>query len=826
MRIAVRRAERRGGHYFGDAIFIDAMNFMKQRTFIYCCLLLCAALTGRGQDDPMVKSIQQRFALYTEKAVQEKMYVHLDRPLYLIGETIWFKAYNLNAASNHFIDLSKIAYLEVLDADNNALIQTKFSLADGKGNGSLLIPSTIGSGKYKVRCYTNWMKNYGPEYFFESSISIVNPFVRFDPDRLAKEPEKYDVQFFPEGGYLVKNIESKVAFRAIGKDGNGISFAGAIVNGQNDTIQKFQPEKNGIGYFTMKPESDTDYKAVIRDSKGQPYTFDLPKVEEQGFVMQLKDSTNNLLKVTVTGEITSDEPVAVYLMSHTRQLNAFADKKYLRNKKAVFVLDKSKLGEGISHISIFNEKLKPVCERLYFKRPAKQLAIEAKIGEAFVTRQKVSMDVTAAVASASDLADLSVAIYLSDSIQAQAHADIASYLWLSSDLKGSVESPESYFTNVNADTDRQLDNLMLTHGWRRFKWENVFVSQAKQFEFLPEYDGHFITGKLINKTDGQPAKGIDTYLAALDVQAKLYVEQSDPNGNVRYEVRKLIGPKELTLQTNLSQDSTYRFEMTSPFSKQFDTKLVPPFVFSKTWENQLLNRAINMQTANVFMPPVPVQHQATLTDSIAFFGLPDEKYFLDDFTRFPTMEEVLREYVRGVLVRKRQKQFQFRMVDKLLPNTFYTTDPLILLDGIPIFNTDKIMELDPLRIKKIELLSSRYFLGPMTFTGIVSFSTYRSDLAGYELDPKVLVMPYEGIQAEREFYAPRYDNGNAESRIPDLRNLLLWSPNVVTDADGKSKIDFYTSDQTGQYQVVIQGLTRSGVPGSKTVSFIVKKSSL
>jgi hypothetical protein len=788
--------------------------------------LLCAALSGHAQDDAMVKSIQQRFGLYTERAVQEKMYVHLDRPLYLIGETIWFKAYNLNAASHQFLDLSKIAYLEVLDADNNALIQTKFSLKDGKGNGSLLIPATIGSGQYKVRCYTNWMKNYGPDYFFESSISIVNPFVGFDPDRLASEPEKYDIQFFPEGGYLVKNIESRVAFRAIGKDGNGISLAGAIINGQNDTIQKFQPEKNGIGYFMLKPESGAEYKAVIRDSKGQSYTFPLPKTEEQGFAMQVKDSTNNLLKITVSGEVVSDEPVAMYMMSHTRQLNAVADRKYLKNRKAVFVLDKSKLGEGISHITILNDKLKPVCERLYFKRPAKQLAIEAKIGEAFVTRQKVSMDVTAAVSNPADLADLSVAIYLSDSIQARAHVDIASYLWLSSDLKGSVESPEYYFTNVNADTDRQLDNLMLTHGWRRFKWENVFVSQANPFEFLPEYDGHFITGKLINKNDGQPAKGIDTYLAALDVQAKLYVDQSDQNGNIRYELRKFLGPKEITLQTNLNQDSIYRFEIASPFSKQFAAKPVPPFVFSKTWENQLLNRSINMQTANAFLPAIPVRHEATLTDSIAFFGLPDEKYFLDDFTRFPTMEEVLREYVRGVLVRKRQKQFQFRMVDKLLPNTFYTTDPLILLDGIPIFNTDKIMELDPLRIKKIELLSSRYFLGPMTFTGIVSFSTYRSDLAGYELDPKVLVMPYEGVQVEREFYAPRYDNGNASSRIPDFRNLLHWSPNVVTDASGKAKIEFYTSDQVGQYQVVIQGITPSGVAGSKTLGFTVKKSSL
>ncbi|MCF0038911.1 hypothetical protein [Dyadobacter fanqingshengii] len=802
-----------------------------KRTLFYCCMLLCAALSAYAQDDAMVKSIQQRFGIYTERALQEKMYVHLDRPLYLIGETIWFKAYNLNAASHQFLDVSKVAYLEVLDAENNVLIQTKFALADGKGNGSLLIPSTIASGNYKVRCYTNWMKNYGPEYFFESSISIVNPFVRFDPDRLAKEAEKYDVQFFPEGGYLVKGIESKVGFRAIGKDGNGVNFTGEIVNSQNESIAKFQPEKNGIGFFALKPEPGATYNAVIKDSKGQSYTFPLPKTEEQGYVMQLKDSTSSLLKITVTAAVVSDEPVPVYLMSHTRQHNVLADKKYLKNNKAVFTLEKSQLGEGISHITIFNEKLKPLCERLYFKRPSKQLAIEATIKNAFVTREKVNMDISAAVASAavasaSEMSNLSVAIYLTDSIVTQSQTDITSHLWLSSDLKGSVESPEYYFANVNADTDRQLDNLMLTHGWRRFKWENVFVSQAAPFEFLPEFDGHFIQGKVVNKSDGAPAKGIDTYLAALDVPARLYVSQSDQKGNVMYEVRKFNGPKEITLQTNLNVDSTYRIEIASPFVKQFATRPVAPFVFSKTWENQLLNRTINMQTANVFLPPVLTERKATLADSVAFFGVPDEKYFLDDFTRFPTMEEVLREYVRGVLVRKRQKEFHFRLVDKLLPNTFYTTDPLILLDGIPVFNTDKIMEMDPLKVKKVEVLSSRYFLGPMTFTGIVSFSTYRNDLAGYELDPKVTVMPYEGLQVQREFYSPRYDKGNAESRIPDFRNLLHWAPNITTDASGKANLDFYTSDQTGHYQVVIQGITPSGVSGSRTLSFNVGKSSL
>ncbi|QRR02255.1 hypothetical protein [Dyadobacter sandarakinus] len=799
---------------------------MKTRTFISIVVFFASLpLFVTAQEDAMIRSIRQRFDLFREKSVQEKMYVHLDRTLYLIGETIWFKAYNLDGNTHLPLDLSKVGYLEVLDQDNNAVAQTKFSIAAGKGNGTLLIPAGVISGSYKVRCYTSWMKNAGPDYFFETPVTIVNPFVRFDPGTEEVADEGYDVQFFPEGGHLVQGIESKVAFRAIGPDGKGLTFQGALVNSRNDTVARFTPERSGIGFFVFTPEKDEQYKAAVRNKRGQWSAYEFPAAEMVGYVMRLREGQGTMMDVVVSGKREDeDEPSTVYLLSHTRQGNVLADKKVWRKGSVTFQIDKSQLGEGISQITVFNEKLRPICERLYFKRPTQRLQVSATSSKNYITREKVSLELTAALGNApAPLTDLSISIFREDSIQARPQQDISSYFWLSSDLKGTVEDPGYYFENPSSEKDRQLDNLMLTHGWRRFKWEQVFSNKPLAFDYLPEYDGHFIFAKLLNKNDSTPAKGVEAFLASLDVPARLYVAHSDPKGNLMFEVRKFTGPKEITLQTNLSRDSLYRFEFTSPFPRQFSDRKVPPFVFDKTMENQLLTRAINMQTSNAFMPVKYVDRNSTLTDSLPFFGMPDEKYFLDDYTRFPTMEEVLREYVKGVLVRRRQKQWHFWMVDKLIPNTLYNTDPLILLDGIPVFNAGKIIEFDPLKVKKIELISSRYFLGLSTFTGIVSFSTYQGNLGGFELDPRVTVMPYDGIQAEREFYAPRYDSANAGSRIPDFRNLLYWSPGVTTGADGKAHVDFYTSDQDGHYRVVVQGMNPAGVSGSHTFTFDVNR---
>jgi len=372
--------------------------------------------------------------------------------------------------------------------------------------------------------------------------------------------------------------------------------------------------------------------------------------------MQVKDSTEKLVKVKVNYRSEEAESGAVFLLTHTRQGNLVVERKVLAKNQVIFLIDKDKLGAGISHITLLNEKLKPLCERLYFKNTDKQLAIDAKVAKnTFGTREKVTLDLSAS-ASATP-ANLSVSVYLEDSIQAPDPQNIHSYLWLTSDLAGTVESPEYYLQKENKDAASDIDNLMITHGWRRFAWTDVFGNKTEVYPNLPEYDGHFIYGKLINTETGQPAKGIESFLAALDFPARLYATMSDDKGGVQFEVREFYGTKEVTVQTNLSRDSTYRFEMASPFSKQFGSKSSGGFFFDKTLENPLLTRAINMQTYNAFLPKSFADPKAVIKDSTAFFGPPDEKYFLDDFTRFPTLEEVLREYVRGISVRRRQKGY-------------------------------------------------------------------------------------------------------------------------------------------------------------------------
>jgi hypothetical protein len=153
----------------------------------------------------------------------------------------------------------------------------------------------------------------------------------------------------------------------------------------------------------------------------------------------------------------------------------------------------------------------------------------------------------------------------------------------------------------------------------------------------------------------------------------------------------------------------------------------------------------------------------------------------------------------------------------------FDEDPLVLLDGIPVFDTDKIMAFDPLKVRKLEVLTRRYYMGVLSLPGIVSYTTYGGDLGGFQLDPRVVQLDYDGLQLQREFHSPIYESSKQrDSRLPDQRHLLFWSPMTITDKDGKSHLEFYTSDNVGDYEIVVQGMTDKGVSGSGTGSFAVR----
>ncbi|MBO0936811.1 hypothetical protein J2I47_09675 [Fibrella sp. HMF5335] len=767
-------------------------------------------------------ALQQRFANYQQQHLVEKLFVHTDRSVYTSGESIWFRLFYIDGSSHRPLNVSKVAYLELIDKDQKAVLQTKIALDSGRGAGSLIVPTALPSGHYVLRTYTHWMKSVSPDFLSEKPVTIINPFRKMG---LTTVPDTagYDVQFFPEGGNLVSGLPARVAVKLVDKrTGRGANLGGVVLTQSNDTVSRFSSLRFGMGMFSLTPSVKNTYRVVLTGARAKTPSYSLPAIYETGYTMHMVAEAGQL-RVTVRTNVPTADAETVYLLGHTRQVPNVSEGKSMQGGEAVFTFPQRTLGEGISQLTVFNSAGQPVCERLWCNRPQPGLLLEAKASrDTYAPRAPVSLEFLAKNSTGGPaMADMSVSVYRLDSLQTEETTTLPAYLWLTSDLRGTVESPDYYLTHTGPDADAALDNLMLTHGWRRFRWEAVLQPKPAPITAAPEHRGLVVRGRVTQARTGAPAPDVPVYLSIPGKAVRLYSIRSDSAGLVRVDLADLYGTHDLVLQT-ATPDTTYRIELLNPYTETATATPLPLFDLTSAAATSVRERSLAMQVQTSYYsrfsnPPTPPSR-----DSTAFYSTPDERYNLDAYTRFTVMDEVLSEYVPGVIVRKQQGHAVLR-VNNIPYRKVFDDAPLMLLDGVPVFDTDKVMALSPLKIKSLDVVTRRYFLGYTTLPGIISFRTYRGDLAGFQPDARAVVLEYDGLQTPREFYAPRYETpAQQTSRRPDFRTLLHWQPYVQTNAQGRANLSFYTSDQEGTYRVVVQGVTPAGQPAFTQQTIVVQ----
>lgn len=756
----------------------------------------CTSIFAR-QRPPLTEVLNN----YSLRNPQEKIFIHTDKNFWVAGETSWFKIYLVNGQNHQPSHTSRVAYFEVVSSENQVVLQTKVELNNGFGKGQISIPPSISSGNYYLRAYTRWMQNYSPDFYFHQPITIINTFRRLF-DNASQSSPGIDVQFFPEGGQWIDGIKHRVAFRAINQNGMGIDFIGTLINSNGDTLQYFKPQKFGIGFLEITPSASEEYTVAVR-YENKIIQTKLPPVKSTGFAMHVTDSLSSFNVAIKTKGVYDQQ---LYVIAHTRHNVKIAATSSLSNGLAEFKLAKSELNAGISHITVFDAAGQPVCERLIFSKPNSTTVQVSTDRDQTSTRKKISLNLQ----SANDyISNLSVSITRQDSLSQFSQPDIVSYLLLTSDLKGTIESPH-YYQSASASA---IDNLMLTHGWTRFNWQDI--TKPRPVQHIPEYRSHIIEANVVDKQANTPIPGVVAYVSAPGKKIELGGGITNKNGLLLVEANYLKGPHKLILQSPYVQA---KVEIKSPFSSDFVKLYLPDINLSEKNTTALIDKSISMQLNDAFGKQAAA---ALISDSSAFYRTAPETYMLDDYTRFPVMEEVMREYVKSVWVRKRDNQFIFKIIDRdkgdLLEN-----ESLVLLDGVPVLNVNDIMEFDPLKIKQLDVIPGRYFVGSLAFDGIVSYRTYKGDLGGFKFRSETVMIDYEGLQQAKEFYSPRYETiPEINSRIPDGRHLLYWNPEVQISGNETKQLEFYTSDQPGRYKAIVQGITADGTPLYGETTFTV-----
>lgn len=129
-----------------------------------------------------------------------------------------------------------------------------------------------------------------------------------------------------------------------------------------------------------------------------------------------------------------------------------------------------------------------------------------------------------------------------------------------------------------------------------------------------------------------------------------------------------------------------------------------------------------------------------------------------------------------------------------------------------------------MNISDIDVISHRFYKGSLSFPGVISFRSVGGHVGQTVLDPHAIVVDFQGLQQQREFYAPVYaDSAMLNRPIPDYRTTIAWMPAIRIGSEGKKEIRFYTSDLDGRFAIIGEGISNEGKPLNAMTFFNVGK---
>lgn len=895
---------------------------MRSRFAIFAFLLLAltVSISFIDGDDPL-KVILTRLEKFRAEYPQEKVHLQLDKPFYAIGDDIWFKAYVVNAESHQLSGLSKILNVELINEQDSVKKSLRLPLIAGVAWGDFHLTDSLQEGNYRIRAYTNYMRNFDNAYFFDQTIQVGNAFLndvittatyQYANENAAQKitatinymdikgnplggrevnyavqagdlnnitkgkavtDDKGDIQvsflnkqghslqqgsvstiltldkensirksfpikatsnesnlqFFPEGGNLVDGLRSRVAFKTVGADGLGKEVSGYVSTGNGEKILEFKSEHAGMGVFILQPLAGQSYTATVKFPDGSEKKISLPQAQPEGFVLSAvnADSTNLLVRISASPAMMTAGG-QVTLVAQSNSVVKFVSQNKLESSLITASIPKSRFPTGILQLTLFNQQNQPVAERLVFINHHDFLNVGINGPKTSAPRKKVKMELEVNAPSGKPVfGSFSVAVTDATKVPVNPNEEhtILSDLLLISDIKGYVEQPNYYFTATSQQKVRELDNLLLTQGWRRFTWKAILANDFPQLTYKPE-DGINISGYVtLHK---KPVAGGKVIL--MSSQKGFFMTDTLTDADGRFVFNKMIFPDStrFIVQARTVKDKKFvdiRLDSVPPqlvtknknaaeIEVNVNKKLISYLEnnrrqFGALRQQALLNRNIMLHEVKI-----TAQQQKKVKGSASLAREANFVFHSDDFGACTDILSCLQGRVPGLILQRLSgADYPVPYLMRSMNSSLSGSIPMsIYLDGVPI-DPEDLEAITPFDIEGVEVLmgSNAAIYGMHGLGGVLIITTKIAGSNKYynPYTPGLISYMPKGYYQAREFYMPDYDDPKANAQKPDLRTTIFWQPNVVVK-NGKASFEYFNADSKGPYNVTIEGIDANG----------------
>lgn len=810
------------------------MKKLSTFTFLFAAISFWFILQSFQPIDSTESKIQflkQKLEIAHKAYPNENVYLHIDRPSYWSNDDIWFKAYLESK-----IDSSNI-YVELVGPTGRILQKKMYMAINGIAYGDIHLPDTTSSGVYQIRSYTTWLRNLGESAFYQRNFMVWNIKEKnIVNNQLALESRDIKVQFFPEGGTYITGVSSKLGFKATDENGIGIDIQGVILGDQERFVTFLKSQYKGMGNVIFKPEPNRKYKAIFT-FEDRDITIDLPNPEEFGVALNVIATLPDEIRIAISENSQNiDQVKSYYLVGQARGNFLFAKEITLSNGFYGLRISKNSLPTGITQITLFNNELMPLCERLCFVNNNDYVKLDIKPNkDAYSLREEVLIDILSKTKdSVAAIANLSFSAYSTENqlLIEEYPNNILSQFLLNSDIKGRVEEPGYYFKDNEQETLQALDNLMLTQGWRRFSWQAILNNEFVPFNFEHE-SSIIVKGKVLSKLLEKPLPGSDVTLLFDELAYTVRQQKTDSTGYFYFD--KLYFYDETSMIIQVRKQNKKKGTWLELDESSYHSPAVNQLPVAYTVKD---NKKVNTTYEISKKDSVTIKRKWHISDTI----------LLDDIDivgkKFVREFEPSRLYVplpdKSSVINHEEDiaATVFDYIQFNMPGVFIETaedgtivikvgmgngPALVLLDGFPT-ETDLIGSMSFSEFDRIDAQRFAPMYGIKGTNGVINFTT-RRDFKNVDrpLPEGLSRMNLQGYAIIREFYSPDYTDAKHSIEKTDFRNTLYWHPNLWTDKDGKAEVKYFNNDQPGEITIVVEGFTADGRICRGVSSYTIKK---
>ncbi len=767
-------------------------------------IILC--LTALQQDDFFVR-IQKKLSAYYENRAPLKLSLFLNQPAYVPGDTLYFNVSLLVADNLRPVAGTSTINISLVDSLGKIISNQKIRIFDGRGFNQVVVSNSVKPGLYTLVAYNEWMRNGDESLFAHSRIRIAG-------DKKITKEQRYDFDFFPEGGHIIEEISNKIIFTG------SPSSTVEIRSTDKQFSETLKLNEVGMGVFFLTPRQNTSYYVTSGASRKDIVS------EKDGVGLLVTASEDASLQCKLQIPATSvlrNQTLRLVLSSHS-QLYFGATINFKTKSDVNIKIPRKDIDESLSMITIFGSDESVLAQRMVqisFPKTESKILLTG-INQTYHPREKVVIDLDVPPGKSI----ISMTVFNTDFFMPEE---------MDYDFKNSVETfldlpfnglaiPQKLKENIGSE---QWNDFLITQKWLGFSWPDVLNDKTRNNYPLEKY--LVFKGKVIRR-DGTPFQDTTRVSFFLQKSKETYTVELNSKGEFDFplifdfydeeEVYYIVKDRNGSIRDvaiEISNDSMVKFYHSGFHPSSQPDSLT---VFSK--RKNTLDSSFNTMLKTVSFSKAENRNQ-----SIEKWELtPDITIQLKDYILFPSMPETIREIVPYLSYGLKNGRDIVRVQlkdDSVNPPMVRagSEDPIYIIDGVVTDNTNYFINLSPSEVANIQVIFNEAKLARVEFgeNGIVIVETKINN--NHKNVPRSeTVFRVNGLTKAKAFNQTVNESSNL--RVPKFNTTLYFNPQIITDKNGKATISFYTPDNTGNFRVRAQGFNSTGEPFSIEKDFTVK----